>query len=192
MRWSYKTHFFELKKDGLLGGSFLDESEIEEVLNSYGRHGWELVSMLDTRDGVSAVFKQPVGPPSSIADDHELPVMAGAAAASGGVPQGDNPAAGFYEGEEDYTQPPPEDYPDDLVEDEYKTVGDVDDDDDFDSDYPEEAAHQEQEPDDTDNGWQSYEDDEPFRDETGEVREDDEPEESEEDDSEGIGSIRIE
>lgn len=60
MRWSYKTVHFELKKEGLLGSAFLDESEIEETLNEYGRGGWELVSMLETRDGVIVVFKQPL------------------------------------------------------------------------------------------------------------------------------------
>lgn len=60
MRWSYKTIHFELKKDGLLGGIFLDESEMEEILNEFGKAGWELISMLDTRDGVIGIFKQPL------------------------------------------------------------------------------------------------------------------------------------
>lgn len=60
MRWSYKTVHFGLKKDGLLGGAFLDDTEIEETLNEYGQGGWELISMVDTRDGVIAVFKQPL------------------------------------------------------------------------------------------------------------------------------------
>lgn len=60
VRWSYKTVHFGLKKDGLLGGSFLDDAEIEETLNEYGQGGWELVSMFETRDGVIAVFKQPL------------------------------------------------------------------------------------------------------------------------------------
>lgn len=49
-----------MKKDGLLGGVFLDESEMEEILNEFGKAGWELISMLDTRDGVVGVFKQPL------------------------------------------------------------------------------------------------------------------------------------
>ncbi|TKB09036.1 DUF4177 domain-containing protein [Desulforhopalus sp. IMCC35007] len=60
MRWSYKTVHFELKKEGLLGSSFLDESEVEYSLNEYGKAGWELVSMLETMDGLIAVFKQPL------------------------------------------------------------------------------------------------------------------------------------
>ncbi|HSO09193.1 MAG TPA: DUF4177 domain-containing protein [Desulfoprunum sp.] len=61
MRWSYKTVLFELKKEGLLGNAFLDESEIELSLNEFGASGWELISMIETRDGIIAVFKQPLG-----------------------------------------------------------------------------------------------------------------------------------
>ena len=59
MRWIYKTVHYELKKEGLLGPSFLDENEIEESLNEYGKAGWELVSTMEIRDGVMAIFKQP-------------------------------------------------------------------------------------------------------------------------------------
>lgn len=59
MRWSYKTVHFELKKEGILGSAFLDEPEIELSLNQYGKAGWELVSMLETMDGLIAIFKQP-------------------------------------------------------------------------------------------------------------------------------------
>jgi Domain of unknown function (DUF4177) len=61
MRWSYKTVHYELKKEGLLGNAFLDESEIELSLNEYGKAGWELVSILETQEGLIAVFKQPLG-----------------------------------------------------------------------------------------------------------------------------------
>jgi hypothetical protein len=60
MRWSYKTVHYELKKEGLLGSAFLDESEVEISLNEYGKAGWELLSMLETSDGIIAVFKQPL------------------------------------------------------------------------------------------------------------------------------------
>lgn len=65
MRWSYKTVHFGLKKDGLLGSAFLDDAEIEETLNEFGQGGWELVSMFEARDGVIAVFKQPLELPSA-------------------------------------------------------------------------------------------------------------------------------
>lgn len=60
MRWSYKTVHYELQKEGLLGSTFLDESEVEKSLNEYGKAGWELVSILETMDGLIAVFKQPL------------------------------------------------------------------------------------------------------------------------------------
>ena len=58
MKWSYKTVHFELKKEGLLGGSFLDEAEIEEQLNDVGRSGGELISVREVQDGIIAFFKQ--------------------------------------------------------------------------------------------------------------------------------------
>lgn len=66
MRWSYKTVHYELKKEGLLGGAFLDESEVELSLNEYGKAGWELVAMVDTADGLIAVFKQPISLSTSL------------------------------------------------------------------------------------------------------------------------------
>lgn len=60
MRWSYKTVHYELRKEGLLGSAFLDESEVEESLNILGQAGWELVSLLEVKDGIIAVFKQPL------------------------------------------------------------------------------------------------------------------------------------
>ncbi len=60
MRWSYKSVHYELKKEGLLGNTFLDESEIELSLNEYGKAGWELISILETQEGLIAVFKQPL------------------------------------------------------------------------------------------------------------------------------------
>lgn len=60
MRWSYKTVHYAMKKEGLLGDAFLDESEMELSLNEYGKAGWELVAMFETLDGLTAVFKQPL------------------------------------------------------------------------------------------------------------------------------------
>jgi hypothetical protein len=59
MRWGYKTIHFSLKKDGILGNAFLDETEIEITLNEYGKSGWELISFMEVSDGLIAVFKQP-------------------------------------------------------------------------------------------------------------------------------------
>lgn len=65
MRWGYKTVHYPLKKEGLLGNAFLDEAEIEGSLNEYGKAGWELVNLLETVEGLTAVFKQPL----SLEDD---------------------------------------------------------------------------------------------------------------------------
>ena len=59
MRWSYKTVRFDMKKEGILGSAFLDESEIEMTLNEFGSSGWEVVSLMEVQDGIIAVFKQP-------------------------------------------------------------------------------------------------------------------------------------
>ncbi|MBW6521540.1 MAG: DUF4177 domain-containing protein [Desulfoarculaceae bacterium] len=60
MRWSYKSIQYGLKKEGLLGSSFLDEAEMEQSLNEFGQAGWELVSLFAMQDGLMAVFKQPL------------------------------------------------------------------------------------------------------------------------------------
>lgn len=62
MRWCYKTVHYDLKKEGFLGSSFLDEAEVEQSLNEYGQSGWELVSVTETQDGLIAIFKQPLDP----------------------------------------------------------------------------------------------------------------------------------
>ncbi len=60
MRWGYKTIQYGLKKEGLLGSSFLDEAEVEQSLNEFGSAGWELVTLFCLQDGLMAVFKQPL------------------------------------------------------------------------------------------------------------------------------------
>ncbi|MDP3696154.1 MAG: DUF4177 domain-containing protein [Desulfocapsaceae bacterium] len=74
MRWGYKTIQFGLKKEGLLGSSFLDEAEVEQSLNEFGLAGWELVSLFGMQDGLMAVFKQPLemkvaSVPESVTED---------------------------------------------------------------------------------------------------------------------------
>lgn len=62
-QWGYKT--VKYRTGGFLGGK-VDEEEFENLLNSYGYEGWELVSCFDTsvsqgqsRD-VIAIFKRKV------------------------------------------------------------------------------------------------------------------------------------
>ncbi|RAR41489.1 DUF4177 domain-containing protein [Paenibacillus sp. MDMC362] len=44
-QWEYKT--LKYKTGGFLGGK-VDEEEFEDLLNSYGIDGWELISCFDT------------------------------------------------------------------------------------------------------------------------------------------------
>ncbi len=77
-RWSYKTVHYPMKKEGLLGSAFLDEFEIETSLNEYGIAGWELVSVIENLEGLTAIFKQPLGEIDGVvADAGEVPVAAG-------------------------------------------------------------------------------------------------------------------
>ncbi len=69
MRWIYKTVHFEMKKEGLLGSTFFDETEIEQELNEYGRSGWELISLMEIKDGLIGVLKQPLDEPSAYDED---------------------------------------------------------------------------------------------------------------------------
>lgn len=68
MRWIYKTVHFELKKEGLLGSTFIDETEVEQELNEYGRSGWELISLMEVKDGLIGVLKQPLDEPAEYDD----------------------------------------------------------------------------------------------------------------------------
>jgi hypothetical protein len=63
MRWVYKIVQYDFKKEGLLGGTFLDEAEIEQSMNEFGKAGWELVSLLEVQDGLTATFKQSLEEP---------------------------------------------------------------------------------------------------------------------------------
>ena len=45
MKWEYKTIKFETK--GFVGGKF-DENQIDEVINTHGKDGWEIATAFDT------------------------------------------------------------------------------------------------------------------------------------------------
>ncbi|MFP4978523.1 DUF4177 domain-containing protein [Paenibacillus sp. CN-4] len=63
-RWEYRTAKYQT--GGFLGGK-IDQGEFEELLNSFGSEGWELVSCFDTSLGqgasrdIIAVFKRKLG-----------------------------------------------------------------------------------------------------------------------------------
>ncbi len=76
IRWSYKTVHYELKKEGILGGIFFDESEVEESLNEFGKAGWELVSIMEIHGGLIAIFKQPINVSLSHVEEREQEIIA--------------------------------------------------------------------------------------------------------------------
>lgn len=58
MKWQYRTILFEFQKDGLLGDKYIDDDEMEQVLNDYGGKGWELVSVTPVQEGLLSFFKR--------------------------------------------------------------------------------------------------------------------------------------
>jgi len=56
--WLYRTILFEYHKDGLLGDKYIDDEEMEKVLNEQGEQGWELVSVTPVQEGLLAFFKR--------------------------------------------------------------------------------------------------------------------------------------
>ena len=60
MNWQYRTILFEFQKDGLLGDRYIDDDEMEDVLNEQGQEGWELVSVTPVKEGLLSFFKRGV------------------------------------------------------------------------------------------------------------------------------------
>ncbi len=58
MNWQYRSILFEFQKDGLLGDRYIDDDEMEKVLNDQGRKGWELVNVTPVQEGLLAFFKR--------------------------------------------------------------------------------------------------------------------------------------
>ena len=58
MNWQYRTILFEFQKDGLLGDRYIDDDEMEKVLNELGMKGWELVSVTPVQEGLLSFFKR--------------------------------------------------------------------------------------------------------------------------------------
>ena len=59
VKWYYRTILFEFQKDGLLGDRYIDDDEMENVLNEQGEKGWELVSVTPVQEGLLSFFKRP-------------------------------------------------------------------------------------------------------------------------------------
>lgn len=62
MYWQYQTIVFEFRKDGLLGDKYIDDEEVENILNEQGRLGWDLVSVTPVQDGLLAFLKKEIRP----------------------------------------------------------------------------------------------------------------------------------
>jgi hypothetical protein len=60
VRWQYRTLLFEFQKDGLLGDKYIDDEEVEELLNEQGALGWELVNVAMIQEGLLAFCKRPI------------------------------------------------------------------------------------------------------------------------------------
>lgn len=58
MYWQYRTILFEFQKDGLLGDKYVDDEEMEKVLNEQGEQGWELVGVSTVQEGLLTFFKR--------------------------------------------------------------------------------------------------------------------------------------
>jgi len=71
MRWEYLVH--SVSAEDLLSTGQIRPREIEEILNQYGRQGWELVSALESLGGgdgsrlIVFTFKRPPGEVSTAA-----------------------------------------------------------------------------------------------------------------------------
>ena len=62
MLWQYRTLVIEFRKDGLLGEKYIDEQEVEAVLNEEGLHGWELATATMVSEGLMLFCKRELSP----------------------------------------------------------------------------------------------------------------------------------
>jgi len=60
VNWQYRSILFEFQKDGILGDRYIDNDEMEKVLNEQGGKGWELVSVTPVQEGLVAFVKRPL------------------------------------------------------------------------------------------------------------------------------------
>ena len=72
MNWQYHTILFEYQKDGLLGDKYIDDEEMEKILNDHGEQGWELVSVASVQEGLLSFFKRTQPPVRKQPDVREM------------------------------------------------------------------------------------------------------------------------
>ncbi|MCI5147389.1 MAG: DUF4177 domain-containing protein [Candidatus Electrothrix sp. AR3] len=58
MQWQYRAIIIEFQKDGLLSEKYIDEQEVEAVLNEEGSHGWELTTVTMVSEGLMLFCKR--------------------------------------------------------------------------------------------------------------------------------------
>lgn len=204
VKWSYKTVHFELKREGLLGGSFLDEAEIEERLNDFGHSGWELISVIEVQDGIIAFFKQSLDLGLSFVGQGDIGSESDEIRKTGYAYQ----ASRVQGTDDEYQTDEAEEIDDPYASEETLEVDDVYDDGIYEADdsasaesetYEQEYSHREEEQfvDREDRGYQaslSEGDPDNFHEEAQEEHENQEAgdEQQENDSDRGIGAIRIE
>ena len=60
--WQYQTILFEFQKDGLLGDKYIDDEDVQNILNEHGQFGWELVNVSPVEEGLLAFLKKKIQP----------------------------------------------------------------------------------------------------------------------------------
>jgi hypothetical protein len=58
LQWRYRSILVEFQKDGLLGEKYIDEEEVEAILNEEGLQGWELVTATLVPEGLLLCCKR--------------------------------------------------------------------------------------------------------------------------------------
>ncbi len=72
MQWQYRTILFELQKDGLLGDKYIDDEEVEALLNEQGAMGWELVNVTMIQEGLLAFCKRQITEAAMVIQQEEV------------------------------------------------------------------------------------------------------------------------
>ncbi len=72
MQWQYRTILFEFQKDGLLGDKYIDDEEVETLLNEQGARGWELVNVTVIQEGLFAFCKRAAIPAERDVQQEEI------------------------------------------------------------------------------------------------------------------------
>ena len=72
VQWQYRTILFEFQKDGLLGDKYIDDEEVDALLNEQGARGWELVNVTLIQEGLLAFCKRQVTRAASVIQEEKV------------------------------------------------------------------------------------------------------------------------